>query len=137
MLKSLLDISKWNISNAKNMNGVFIRCSSLEYIPDISNWNTSNVENMYGIFATGYSMNSKNDMFFKCDSLMSNNEQSEQDSSIYKRDGHSSLKKIPDISKWNIDNITNISCMFANCSSLEYLPDISKWNTNKLNNIRI
>ena len=49
---------------------------------------------MYGIFATGYLMNSKNNIFFKCDSLMSNNEQSEQDSAIYKRDGHSSLKKI-------------------------------------------
>ena len=29
-------------------------------------------------------------------------------------------------------NVTDISCMFHGCSSLLSLPDISKWNTNNV-----
>ena len=39
---------------------------------------------------------------------------------------------MPDISKWNIVNVTNISFMFCNCQSLSNLPDISKWKTNNI-----
>ena len=63
MLKSLPDISKWNISNIIDMNFIFGNCSSLLSLPDISKWNTSNVINMNGIFATGYSIKSK--IYFK------------------------------------------------------------------------
>ena len=38
--------------------------------------------------------------------------------------GCSTLKTLPDISKWNKDNITNISGLFFNCYSLKQLPDI-------------
>ena len=43
--------------------------------------------------------------------------------------GCSKITELPDISKWNITNINDISFMFYNCSSLTELPDISKWNT--------
>ena len=43
-----------------------------------------------------------------------------------------SLISLPDISKWNTNNVIDISEMFYNCSSLESLPDISKWNTNNV-----
>ena len=45
-------------------------------------------------------------------------------------DGCSSLSSLPDISKLNINNVTNINAMFYGCSSLSSLPDISKWNIN-------
>ena len=32
----------------------------------------------------------------------------------------------------NINNVTNMACMFRGCSSLSSLPDISKWNTNNV-----
>ena len=35
-----------------------------------------------------------------------------------------SLKMLPDISKWDTGNITNMSCSFSECSSLKSLPDI-------------
>ena len=38
-----------------------------------------------------------------------------------------SLIFIPDISKWNTDNVIDISFMFSHCSLLDNLPDISKW----------
>ena len=44
----------------------------------------------------------------------------------------SSLSSLPDISKWNTNNIKNMSLMFNECSSLSSLPDISKWNINKI-----
>ena len=34
-----------------------------------------------------------------------------------------------------IDNIKNMSNMFDGCSSLSLLPDISKWNTNNVTNM--
>ena len=42
-----------------------------------------------------------------------------------------SLQSLPDISKWNTENVTNMSYMFYDCSSLQSLPDISKWKLNK------
>ena len=47
----------------------------------------------------------------------------------------SSLLSLPDISKWNTNNVTNMSEMFYNCSSIIALPDISKWNTNNVTNM--
>ena len=46
--------------------------------------------------------------------------------------GCSSLSSLPDISKWNTNNVTDMYSMFSECSSLSSLPDISKWNTNKV-----
>ena len=36
-----------------------------------------------------------------------------------------SLESLPDISKWNLTNIEDISNMFSGCSSLKSFPDIS------------
>ena len=49
--------------------------------------------------------------------------------------GCQSLKHLPDISRWNIENVKNIQNMFYGCISLIDLPDISKWNTNNIKNI--
>ena len=43
----------------------------------------------------------------------------------------SSLESLPDISKWNINNLENISHMFSGCESLKSFPDISKIKINK------
>ena len=47
----------------------------------------------------------------------------------------SSLSSLPDISKWNTNNVDNMSKMFIYCESLSSLPDISKWNTSNVNDI--
>ena len=51
-------------------------------------------------------------MFFKCASLIS----------------------LPDISKWNTSNVTNLNSMFKECVMLQTIPDISKWDMSKVNN---
>ena len=50
-------------------------------------------------------------------------------------DNCSSLSSLPDISNWNTSNVSNMSFMFNDCISLLSLPDISNWNTSKVNNI--
>ena len=48
----------------------------------------------------------------------------------------SSLTVLPDISKWSMKNVTDISKMFYNCSSLISLPDISKWDTKNVKKMK-
>ena len=40
-----------------------------------------------------------------------------------------SLKSLPDISKWNTENVINMRSLFRGCQKLYKLPDISNWNT--------
>ena len=42
-LKSVGDLSKWDISNVKNMKGMFFNCMQLKSVGDLSNWDVSNV----------------------------------------------------------------------------------------------
>ena len=41
---------------------------------------------------------------------------------------YSSLNNLPDISRWDMKNVTNMSYIFCGCKSINSLPDISKWN---------
>ena len=43
--------------------------------------------------------------------------------------GCSSLESIPDISKWNSNNIINMSNIFSGCITLFEIPNLPKWNT--------
>ena len=49
--------------------------------------------------------------------------------------GCSSLKYLPDISNWNIENTKSLKDLFLGCTSLNKLPDISKWNTKNIKNM--
>ena len=40
----------------------------------------------------------------------------------------SSLKSLPNIPKWNINNIKNMSTLFFLCLTLTSSPEITKWN---------
>ena len=125
-LKSLPDITKWNISNFKNMKYMFYDCSSLESLPDISKWNTSNVTNM-------------DRMFYGCKSLKSLPDISKWNTSNvtnmkFMFSWCNSLESLPDISKWNTSNVKNMEHIFYNCSSLKSLPDFSKWNLSNCKN---
>ncbi len=50
--------------------------------------------------------------------------------------GSSSLKSLPDISKCDLINVTDMYFLFGLCSNLNNLPDISKWKLNKVKLIR-
>ena len=40
----------------------------------------------------------------------------------------SSLKSLPNISKWNTSSVTEMVKMFSDCSSLKSVPNISVWD---------
>ena len=42
---------------------------------------------------------------------------------------YESLSSLSDISKWNTENVTDMTYMFGFFEFLTSLPDISKWNT--------
>ena len=46
-----------------------------------------------------------------------------------------SLISLPNISKWNIKNIADMSYMFRGCNSIVSFPDISKWETKNITEI--
>ena len=41
-------------------------------------------------------------------------------------------ESLPDITKWDLSNVTNIKDMFYFCKKLISFPDISKWNTENI-----
>ena len=43
-----------------------------------------------------------------------------------------SITYLPDINKWSINNVSDISYIFFNCQKLISLPDISKWETTNI-----
>ena len=49
-LKSIGDISDWDVSNVKDMSVMFSGCEQLKSVGDISNWNVSNVKNVNCMF---------------------------------------------------------------------------------------
>ena len=49
-MKTLPDISKWDVSNVINMDNLFAVCKSLKVIPNILKWNIEKVERMDNIF---------------------------------------------------------------------------------------
>ena len=155
-LNSLPDISKWNTINIINMSELFSFCSSIKKLPDISKWNTNNVTNMSGLF---YSCGSIKDRLLTFCSIIDfskvniyNEERlkkffsdsfileyfpdiswdNDSKVNISSFDNCSSLESLHDISKWNTNNVTDMSELFSFCSSLKILPDISKWNTNNV-----
>ena len=48
----------------------------------------------------------------------------------------SNKKEKLEIKLKGITNVTDMSCMFYDCSSLQSLPDMSKWNTSNVSNMR-
>ena len=82
------------------------------------------------------------EMFYNCLSLLSLPDISKWNTDnvivmIFILFNCSSLLSLPDISKWNTDNLENMSSMFFYCSSLSSLPDISKWNTVSVINMNL
>ena len=49
-LKSVGDLSNWNVSKVKDMFNMFNGCEQLKSVGNISNWTVSNVEYMFDMF---------------------------------------------------------------------------------------
>ena len=109
------NISKWNVSNVKNMNRMF---EGSKFNQDISNWHISNVTNMRWMFA-----------FSQFNGNISNWDVSNVENMswmFYKS------KFDQDISKWDVSNVENMESMFENS---KFNGDISNWNVSNVKDI--
>ena len=113
-----IDISYWNVSNAKSMRHMFYDCEKLESIGDISKWDVSKVINMSFMFTgckkinqdiSKWNVSNVTDMsymFYDCENFNQ------------------------DISDWDVSNVTDMEYMFFGCTSFNQ--DISKWDVSKV-----
>ena len=87
-LKSVGDLSNWNVSNVKYIDDMFRECVLLESIGDLSNWNVSKVENI-------------SRMFYNC----------------------KQLKSVGDLSNWNVSKVNYMNNTFKKSG----ITNIPKW----------
>lgn len=134
------DISKWNVSNVKNMNKMF---AGSAFGGGISEWNVSNVTNMSGMFMGSYfnddiskwdvgKVTDMSDMFWGTQNF--HGDLSKWDVSnvetMWCMFSGSSFNG--DISKWDVRNVKRMYCMFYNS---DFNQDISKWDVSQVTNM--
>ena len=123
-----IDLSNFNTSSIKKMNGMFQGCTSLTSI-NFNNFDTSNIESM-------------ENMFSGCSKLISLNLSSFNLTNALRIDGMfngcSQLNYL-DISNFNALKITSIENMFYGCSSLKFLKFLNlNFDTNqKINVVKV
>ena len=128
-LKSIDALRNWNTKNLIDISNMFSGCSSIESIDCLKNWNTENIIDFSGLFFGCSSLNNINALrYWDTGSVM------------YTFDmfsGCSSLISIEPLKNWiwNINKITNMSNMFANCSSIKTLEALRFWNVEFVENI--
>lgn len=125
-LTDIDDLSKWNVSNVKKIDGIFSMCRNLSDIVPLSEWDTSNITEMM-------------DVFSGCENL-------ENISSLNKWNvskvldfdfmfsGCKKLKTLNGLSNWDVEKAISIFCMFNDCRSLSDISALSKWD---VSNIRL
>ena len=100
-----IDISDWDVSNAKSMHRMFSMCKELESIGDLLKWNVSNVTDMCS-------------MFWRCRELKSVVDISKWDVSKVTNMGYmfyccESFNQ--DISNWDVSSLRHHQHMFYGC----------------------
>ena len=145
------DISKWNVSQVKNMKGMFQRSQYTGNNGNLSNWNVSKVEDMSDMFSESEyigelakwnvsNVTNMNSMFYNTMFI--------GDISKWKPikvkdmcgmfwgfgdfNNKFNAKKF-DISKWDVSSVTDMNTMFAHSS---FNSDISNWNVKNVTDMR-
>ena len=150
-----LDISGWNTGNVTKMPYLFYGCGSLTELDFVNketgySWSTSLVTDMTSMF--GYCTNLKT--IHGLDNWVTNNvEKIYELAPAWDEDtgdiipgkfsdnglftGCAALQNIDDLSKWQVNNMEDLSCMFAWCTSLSDISPVSGWTvgTDKLKNM--
>jgi len=134
------DISKWDVSNVRDMTSMFERTTfngdisgwnvqkvtkmtqmfydNKKFSGDISNWNTESLTDTVGMFAYAGAFNSDLKQW-KVDKVT---------------DMHYMFKNAKvfnsDLSKWNVEKVTRMDSMFGGAE--KFNGDISKWNVGKV-----
>ena len=107
-VKQIIGLEDWDVSNVKNMEGMFQDCKNFNC--NLSKWNVSKVENMESMFDNCENFNSDLSnwkvskvtnmcqMFWGCENFNS------------------------DLSNWDVSSVRNMYGMFDGCKSLKQIP---------------
>ena len=140
-LKTVGDLSHWNVSNVRNMSNMFGSYNGV--IGDLSHWNVSNVRNMRGMFGSyngvisglsHWNVSNVTDMswmFSYCKGVIG--DLSHWDTSNVRDmsgmfEGNNGV--ISGLSHWNVSNVRNMSVMFENYNGM--IGDLSHWDTSNV-----
>ena len=142
-----LDLSKWDTSKVKSMEGMFSFFYGTKL--DLSNWNTNSVESTHNMFFRSQTYNvgdlskwntsklkDMSGMFQESDIIELNiNDWDvsnvENMAGLFMLDYN--LTKL-DLSKWDTSNVKNMSDIFSETRNLKYL-DITNWDTTNVEKI--
>lgn len=114
------DVSRWNVSNVKEMNSMFFNCKHFNC--DLSHWDVSQVEDMGFMFGGCTS--------FKGDGLKNWN----VSNAFTMCNMFSQCKNLEcDLSNWNVSNVYNMEEMF---SYSNFNGNIDKWNVRSCRNMK-
>ena len=113
-----LDLSNWDTSNLRNMDGMFASCKKLKEITGIDNFITNKVESMVATF-------------YWCSELeyldLSNWNTSNVKNMKIMFNNCNKLKEIKGINNFITNKVEIMDSVFVLCSELEYL-DLSNWD---------
>ena len=115
-----LDVTHWGMGHVGNMTDMFYNCVSLTGLNGLAEWDTGNATMLTG-------------MFYGCNRLSTVDITSWNVRKVTTTEGM--LQGTPitslDLSAWNTDSLTNMQCMFENCTKLTSL-NLSGWNTSNV-----
>ena len=118
-VKHIIGLEDWDVSNVKNMDGMFIGC--INFNSDLSKWDVSEVTDIHG-------------MFYNCKNFNSNLSNWDVSSVKNMHSMFSGCKNFnSDLSNWDVSNVENMYGMFWGC--INFNSDLSKWNVRKVKNI--
>jgi surface protein len=149
------NLSKWNVSNVRDMSEMFSGCTSSSFTDiNLSTWDVLNVSNMEGMFRgcrylediklstwNVSNVNNMKFMFFDCSSLTTLTlpwKVGNVETMRHMFAGCNELIHIIGISNWNVSNVTDMAYMFTNCYKFNTEPntgnneDILNWNVRKV-----
>ena len=119
-VKHIIGLEDWDVSNVKNMEGMFQGC--INFNSDLSKWNVSKVKSMKY-------------MFSHCENFKSNLSKWNV-SNVKNTNGmFMGCKKFnSDLSNWDVSNVENMGFMFKNCENFN--SDLSNWNVSSVKDMR-
>lgn len=131
-LKTVGNLSNWNVSNVTDFAYMFSNCKSLETVGDLSNWNAPICNSFKAMFAIGKLSDSVTRLkMLNLTNLLKDNTVCTDTSFMFS--GCIDLRSIGDVSQWNTSNVTNMAGMFRSCCSLGCVNGIQNWVTVNLN----
>ena len=121
-----LNLSKWNMHNAKSLSRMFGACYNLRTLSGLETWNLNNIQNIDRLFSRCSSLLNINTLIENWDWINITpkiNSLSEFFLECYQ------LNNIAFLNKWNTINIKYLDLFCSGCYNITNVNSISNWNT--------